>query len=123
MTKSDNWSEYTKLVMDKLSSHDKNFDKLAELIGEQGEGYNNLKVELKSDIVGIKVSLENIRKNEATTEQNTKDIAVLKVGQAQLEVKSGIWGAAGGIFGFIALVIGIWAQSGFDSIVSLFSKR
>jgi hypothetical protein len=122
MTKSDGWSEYNKLVMDKLSSHDKKFEDMVALVKEQGENFNNLRVDLKSDVAGIKVSLENIRKNETCTDKNTADIVTLKTEVSALTVKSGVWGAAGGILGFVLLMVGIWTQSGIENVAAAFKK-
>jgi hypothetical protein len=47
---------------------------------------------------------------------------LLQTSVAQLEVKSGVWGAAGGILGFILLVAGTWAQSGVEAFMSTIRK-
>lgn len=121
--KDDNdWGAYQKLVLDKQAQHDKKFDEVACLIKGMSENFYNLKIETSSNMAGIKASLENIRKDETTIKENTSNIVTLKTDVAQLQVKSGIWGALGGMLGFVLLVFGVWAKSGFENVMVFFKK-
>ena len=132
------WSEYEKLVMSKLDSHDRlisdilkqvqvSNDHLSDFRVEVAKGIDEHKTSCKiaeefpktaRDIEGIKASLNNIRKSEKEISDNTKAVGDIRVDVAQLQVKSGLWGALGGIVAIAMLVVAVWVKNDFSNIVS-----
>lgn len=137
------WNEYEKLVMSKLDTHDKNFsdlikqiqlhnDHLAEFKLDVAKALENHKASCKiveefpkfsRDIAGIKTSIENIRKTEKAIENHTSEIGTLKTSVAQLQVKSGLWGALGGLVSLIVIIITATVKSGFSSFLVLLAGK
>lgn len=132
------WSEYQRLVMSKLDSHDRNISDILKEIQTSNQKLSDFKLDvskdidahkmsckiseefpkLARDIEGIKASLNNIRKDEKVIADNTKDIGEIKLDVARLQVKSGLWGAIGGIVGLAMVVAATWFKNDFASIVS-----
>ena len=132
------WSEYEKLVMSKLDSHDHHISDILRQVQTANEHLLNFKldvakaIELHSssckiaeefpkfarDMEGIKTSLLNIRKEEKVIGENTKEIGDLKIGVAQLNVKSGLWGALGGVVSVALIIVAIWVKNDFSMILS-----
>ena len=138
MSKRNNgWSEYEKLVLSKLDGHDKLIADILKQLQSATEHLSDFKLEaLKTieahrlsctivaefpkvarDIEGIKTSLLNIRKAEKEISDSAKEIVDLKVSVGQLNVKSGLWGALGGIVGLAMLMIGMWVKNDFSQIL------
>lgn len=134
------WNEYQRLVMDKLSNHDKLISDVLKQVQVSNEHLSDFKIEvLKSidahktsciiveefpkfnrDLEGIKTSLLNIRNKEKEIVENTRDIGDLKINVATLQVKSGIWGAIGGLVSVATVIAAIWLKSDVGAILSKF---
>ena len=97
---SGNWNEYQKLVLSKLEDHDKSFNDIKKLIQDNSKEYSDL----KSEMAGMKSSVDSLKTNVSCIDEIKTDIA-------QLQVKSGIWGAAGGILGFLLVFLTTQAEN------------
>lgn len=136
----DGWNEYEKLVMSKLDSHDKNFSEVLKQLQSHSEHLSDFKLEVAKamdthktsceiakefpkfsrDIEGIKSSLHNIAKSEKEISDNTKDVGTLKVEVARLQVKSGIWGAVGGVVSLATIILAVALEDKFPALVKFF---
>ena len=136
------WSEYQKLVLSKLESHDNNISDILKQVQTTNEHLSDFKVEVAKgidahktsckiaeefpkvamDIAGIKVSLNNIRKTETIIANNTKDIGDLKVNVGQLQVKSGLWGAVGGLISIVTVMLLMAIKNGENLLKMLTGK-
>ena len=114
MAPKNNWNTYERYVVSKLESH----DKLLSDIACQNTVGNNSIAEVKGDIVGIKVALDNIKSDKKTVEGHTKDIGDLKVASAELQVKSGVWGILGGIVTTAIIILAMLLKTDFGVVVS-----
>lgn len=136
------WNEYEKLVMSKLDSHDKMFSDVLKQIQLQNDHLLNFKLDVSKaiemhgatckiaiefpkvarDIEGIKVALSNIRRDEKVIADNTKDIGLLNVAVAQLQIKSGLWGAVGGMVSLATMLLVMAVKEGAADFIKLFTK-
>lgn len=137
---SDGWNEWEKLVLSKLESHDNNISDILKQVQTANEHLFSFKLDVSKaienhgatckiaeefpkisrDIEGIKASLNNIRKDEKVITENTKDIGTLRVDVAQLQVKSGLWGAVGGMISLVILLLTMTVKTGWTEILKTF---
>lgn len=132
MTPSNGWSEYEKLVLAKLESHDDAFSEvfdelkansrnLLEFKLEVSKSINNQTISFGKDIADIKSSVANVSNMEKTVGEQGKEIGNLKVNVGQLDVKSGLWGSLGGIVAIVFLFLSVWLKGSLaQTIQSLF---
>ena len=113
MAPKNNWNSYEKYVVAKLERH----DILLDGIAKQNQEGNDRLSEVKGDIVGIKVAIANIQCDKKIIDGHTKDIGDLQVNEAQLQVKSGAWGALAGIVTTAIVILGVLLKTDFSILI------
>ncbi len=114
--KDNDWSQYEKLVMSKLDSHD---TLLSEVLTQMRENNANM-AEFRESMAEFKGTMSSVGCYAADIAENKKEIGEVKVSIAELNVKSGIWGAIGGVVSLAAMLLGIWIKADVATVLSEF---